>query len=70
MDQQVERDRREELEWTLKMNQMLADIELKSTQSAAEWPKVWTAMLVAFGAVCGGIGAGVGALITAHVLSR
>jgi hypothetical protein len=29
------------------MDQMRADIRLKSTQAAAEWPKVFTAILVA-----------------------
>jgi hypothetical protein len=30
-----------------RMDQMRADIRLKNTQAAAEWPKVFTAILVA-----------------------
>jgi hypothetical protein len=43
----------DDLERELRMEQMRADIKLKQVQAAAEWPKVFTAILVAFGAVVG-----------------
>jgi hypothetical protein len=46
------------------MEQMRADIGLKDTQRAAEWPKVFTAALVAVAAIFTAFGA----LVTALVL--
>ena len=42
---------RDDAEWELRMDQIRADIKLKTTQSAAEWPKVFTAALVAVAAL-------------------
>jgi hypothetical protein len=64
MDQQGEQSRRDEYEWALRMEQMRADIGLKDTQRAAEWPKVFTAALVAVAAIFTAFGA----LVTALVL--
>ena len=33
------------------MDQMRADIKLKTVQASTEWPKTFTAILVAFGTV-------------------
>jgi len=41
----------EDEERQLRMDQMRADIRLKSTQAAAEWPKVFTAALLAVAAI-------------------
>ena len=35
------------------MEQMWADIKLKNAQAAAEWPKVFTAIIVAVAAIMG-----------------
>jgi hypothetical protein len=47
----------DELEQELRMEQMRADIRLKERLTASEWPKVFTAIIVAFGAFMGVIGA-------------
>ena len=41
----------DELERELRMDQMRADIKLKTVQASTEWPKTFTAILVAFGTV-------------------
>jgi hypothetical protein len=38
-------------EQELRMDQMRADIDLKRRQAATEWPKTWTAMLVALATI-------------------
>ncbi len=43
----------DDLERELRMDQMRADIKLKNAQAAAEWPKVFTALLVAVAAIIG-----------------
>ena len=47
----------EDVERELRMEQMRAGTKLKTTQAAAEWPKVFTAALVAVAAVMGAAGA-------------
>jgi hypothetical protein len=39
------------------LDQMRADIRLKTTQAAAEWPKVFTAIIIAGCALFGAAGA-------------
>ncbi len=41
----------DELEQELRMEQLRADIKLKKTLAAAEWPKVFTAALIAVAAI-------------------
>lgn len=43
----------DDLERELRMEQMRADIKLKNAQAAAEWPKVFTALIVAVAAIMG-----------------
>jgi len=40
-----------DVEQELRMDQMRADIDLKRRQAAIEWPKTWTAMLVALATI-------------------
>ena len=48
------------------MDQMRADIKLKNAQAATEWPKTYTAILVAFGAVVGVIAGVFGYTLGSH----
>ena len=43
----------DDAERELRMEQMRADIKLKNVQTASEWPKVFTAILVAVAAIMG-----------------
>ncbi len=43
----------DDLEQELRVDQMRADIKLKNAQAAAEWPKVFTAIIVAVAAIMG-----------------
>ena len=47
----------DDLERELRMGQLRADIKLKNTQAAAEWPTVFTALIVAVAAIKGAAGA-------------
>jgi len=57
-------DKYDEFEWAMKMEQIRADIGLKDGQRAAEWPKVFTAALLATAALFTAFGATVGLLLS------
>jgi hypothetical protein len=46
----------DELEQELRMEQMRADIKLKTKQEITEWPRVFTGIIIAVAALTGAVG--------------
>ncbi len=56
-------DTADRVERELRMDQMRADIRLKTAQASTEWPRFWVASLIAVAAVVGAVFSAAGFII-------